>query len=147
MSLQVPGNDSRTGCRVCRAPPVATACGRSCLELQAFTLATVKHSVTRSRQQMEMAACSARSCNLADDAWHRLGRLRQQINILAEIRPHLAKPAGAWRSHAAALGESQRDDALLLAGCGKRSPFPAEFRSQLRAIAQGMLIQTRRNQS
>lgn len=120
------------------------------MKRQAVTLVTVQHAFSRSEQRMKKAARRARSCHLNDEVWHRLRRrlrrLRQQNNMLAEIQPQLANSVDAWKEQASALGESQ-DDALLLARCGIRSPFPAELRNQLRAVAKRRLEQTRQMQS
>jgi len=113
---------------------------------QALTLDDVQRALLRSERRMKKAARRARKHPNDDEVWHqfrrRIRRLRQQNNVLAEIEPQLANCADACKEHAVALGESQ-DDALLLARCGRRSPFPAHLRSQLRAVATRRLEQAR----
>ncbi len=86
-----------------------------------------------------------------DLAWHRmrrrLRRLRQQLNILEKILPTHAFDEGKAKAvevRAAQLGESQ-DDSLLLARCGKGSPFDPKQRVWLRAITRSRLADARGN--
>lgn len=120
------------------------------LEWSTVTRSDVQHAFARSERRMKKAARQARRSQDNDEAWHRfrrrLRRLRQQNNILADIEPKLAYSVDAWKEQAVALGQSQ-DDALLLARCGKRSPFPVTLRAQLRFLAKLRLDQTRRTQS
>ena len=120
------------------------------LDWSTITRADVQHAFARSKRRMKKAARQAKRCQLNDEAWHRfrrrLRRLRQQNNVLAEIEPQLAHGVDAWKEQAIALGQSQ-DDALLLARCGKRSPFSVTLRAQLRVLAKRKLDQTRQYHS
>jgi hypothetical protein len=108
--------------------------------------ADVQHAMLRSEQRVQKAGQRAQRRRNDNQAWHtfrrRLRRFRQQIALLEEIEPALAGPSHGLDHQASALGASQ-DDALLLARCGRRSPFPIDVRRELRCIARQRVKQAR----
>lgn len=110
----------------------------------------VRREIKRSRRRVDKAAKQIRKHPDDDDAWHvyrrRLRRLRQQDTLLNDMLPALCLSKKRHRDLADALGESQ-DDVLLLRHCGRGSPFTADQRTFLRAIAQERLRCTRNDES
>ena len=99
-------------------------------------------ALTRSMRRVEKAHRKANRHPELDEIWHtyrrRLRRLRQQDSLIAAIKPELRPAVADLEQQAERLGESQ-DDALLLKHCGKRSPFAANQRKILSAIAGARL--------
>ncbi len=117
---------------------------------RALDEASVCNAIKHSQRRTDKAAKRVKKHPDDDDAWHpyrrRLRRLRQQDTLLNELLParHLSKKR--HRDLADVLGQSQ-DDALLLRHCGRRSPFSADQRTPLRAIARERLRHTRSSDS
>lgn len=134
------------------------ALGRRCARIAAFRerLArlrwadvrprTLRKGLARSLERIALAQQRTRAPVATDEDWHllrrRLRRLRQQHSVLEELAPELLKDAPPADQRAERLGEAQ-DDALLLARCGARSPFPAALRPTLRQVARRRLAQAR----
>lgn len=119
------------------------------LDWTGVSLARLHKAIARSEKRLEKSARVAKKRPEDDLAWHsmrrRLRRLRQQLNILEKLVPAESFGAGKAKDierQAAELGESQ-DDSLLLARCGKGSPFEPPQRTWLRAVAQQRLAQAR----
>lgn len=116
------------------------------LDWRAVDEAEVAHAIQRSRRRADKAAKQIKKHPDDDEAWHvyrrRLRRLRQQDSLLTDLLPALRLSKKRARDLTDVLGESQ-DDALLLRHCDSRSPFPADQRKQLRAIARERLRSTR----
>lgn len=106
----------------------------------------VRRAMSRSERRMQKANHRAQQHRESDRAWHkarrRLRRFRQQTALLTEIEPTLARTSEKVEQRATALGALQ-DDALLLARCGRHSPFPPNIRSELRRIARRRVKHTR----
>lgn len=107
---------------------------------------TLRKALARSLERVAQAQQRTRAESATDEDWHllrrRLRRLRQQHSVLEELAPALLKDAPPSDQRAERLGEAQ-DDALLLARCGARSPFPAALRPTLRQVARRRLAQAR----
>ncbi len=123
------------------------------LDWSGVSLARLHKAIARSEKRLEKSARVAKKRPEDDLTWHRmrrrLRRLRQQLNILEKLLPCESFAAGKAKDievQAAQLGESQ-DDSLLLARCGKGSPFAPQQRTWLRAVAQGRLVQARKSHS
>ena len=116
------------------------------LDWRAVKEADVAHAIERSQRRADKSAKLIKKHPDDDEAWHvyrrRLRRLRQQDSLLADLLPALRLSKKRARDLTDVLGESQ-DDALLLRHCDSRSPFPADQRKQLRAIARERLRNTR----
>ena len=112
------------------------------LAWQNTSAADVGAALTRSMRRVEKAQRKANRHPELDEIWHtyrrRLRRLRQQDSLLATIEPELRLAVTDLEQQAERMGESQ-DDALLLKHCGKRSPFAANQRKILCAIASARL--------
>lgn len=110
----------------------------------------VWREIERSRRRVDKAARQVKKHPDDDDAWHvyrrRLRRLRQQDTLLNDMLPARCLSKKRHRELADVLGESQ-DDVLLLRNCGRGSPFTADQRKFLRAIAQERLRCTRSEES
>lgn len=107
---------------------------------------TVTKALARSEARIDRARRQAEAQPHDHAAWHRLRRrirrLRQQHTVLEELAPQLCQHLPPTDDRAEALSLSQ-DDALLLARCTTRSPFTAEHRVLLRAVARRRLAQVR----
>lgn len=107
---------------------------------------TVRKAVRRSLARIHEAQVSTRAAYASDEDWHqlrrRLRRLRQQHSVLEELAPHVLDVFPEADERAERMGEAQ-DDALLLARCGARSPFPVAVRQTLRAVARRRLAHAR----
>ena len=119
------------------------------LDWTGVSVARLHKAIARSEKRLEKSARVAKKRPEDDLAWHsmrrRLRRLRQQLNILEKLLPYESFGAGKAKDierQAVQLGESQ-DDSLLLARCGKGSPFEPQQRAWLRAVSQQRLAQAR----
>ena len=106
----------------------------------------VRREIEHSRRRVDKAAKQIKKHPDDDDAWHvyrrRLRRLHQQDTLLNDMIPTWRLSKKRHCELAGVLGESQ-DDVLLLRCCGRGSPFTADQRKFLRAIAQERLRRTR----
>lgn len=112
------------------------------LDWQALRPDDIDAAVKRSERRARKAARRASKHQDRDLDWHvyrrRLRRLHQQGSMLAKLQVPLRPQARELERRAAALGEAQ-DDVLLLAHCGRRSPFTPAQRTLLRSIASERL--------
>jgi len=123
--------------------------GAKKLDWSGVSAARLHKAIARSEKRLEKSARVVKKRPDDDLAWHRmrrrLRRLRQQLNILEKIFPTHSFDAGKAKdiqARAAQLGESQ-DDSLLLARCGKGSPFDPKQRVWLRAVTRSRLAHAR----
>lgn len=107
----------------------------------------VRKALQRSQRRIDRAQARVQHHPHDDEHWHalrrRIRRLRQQHTLLAQAAPGWLAPIPAdFERHAVALGRSQ-DDALLLAQCGRGSPFPPALRGEIRALTRQRLHASR----
>lgn len=106
----------------------------------------VARALERSERRVAKARRQVARDPSQDERWHvlrrRLRRLRQQDTLLQALDLAVRPVGGVPLDEATALGEAQ-DDALLLRHCGARSPFPADLRRELRALARARMGRVR----
>ena len=116
------------------------------LDWAALRTADISKAAQRSERRAGKAGRRARQQFSDDESWHvfrrRLRRLHQQDSLLAALQLPVRAVARALERQANALGEAQ-DDALLLAHCGRRSPFTPAQRALLRKTARERLRDAR----
>ncbi len=116
------------------------------LDWSSLTRVDLRSALARSRRRMKRARRHAKESGADHQAWHafrrRLRRWRQQNALLEEIAPKLSRSTKPSDELATALGDSQ-DDVLLLAHCGRGSPFPPEIRVALRKALRQRLSRSR----
>ncbi|NDK38888.1 CHAD domain-containing protein [Pseudoxanthomonas gei] len=116
------------------------------LDWAALRTADITKAAQRSERRAAKAGRRARQKSSDDESWHvfrrRLRRLHQQDSLLAALQLPVRAEAKALEHQAQALGEAQ-DDAMLLAHCGRRSPFTPAQRALLRKTARERLRDAR----
>jgi CHAD domain-containing protein len=116
------------------------------LDWAALRTVDIAKATRRSERRARKAGRRARHQPSDDDSWHvyrrRLRRLHQQDSLLDALQLPVRAEAKALERQALALGQAQ-DDVLLLAHCGRRSPFTPAQRALLRKSARERLRDVR----